>query len=62
MTDSGSGRPDDPRGGPHADSPGSNDDYNPSASWGTNPGGSWDDTTAYESPYAAPGSHASAAE
>ena len=59
MTDSGSGRPDDrdpqPGGG------GSGDDYTPSASWETSRGSSWENTTPYESPWAAPGSSGTAA-
>lgn len=59
MTESGSGRPDDrdplPGGGGDAA-----DDYTPSASWETSRGSSWENTTPYESPWAAPGSSGTA--
>ena len=59
MTESGAGRPSDrdpqPGGG------GSGDDYTPSASWETSRGSSWENTTPYESPWAAPGSSGTAA-
>ena len=60
MTDSGSGQHDDrdPRSG---DGGGSADDYTPSASWETSRGSSWENTTPYESPWAAPGSSGTAA-
>ena len=58
MTDSGSGRPDDRDPQPGG---GSGDDYTPSASWETSRGSSWENTTPYESPWAAPGSSGTAA-
>ncbi len=60
MTESGAGQRDDrdPQSG-HGG--GSGDDYTPSASWETARGSSWENTTPYESPWAAPGSSATAA-
>ena len=60
MTESASGQHGDrdPRSG---DGGGSGDDYTPPASWETSRGSSWENTTPYESPWAAPGSSGTAA-
>ena len=56
MTESGSGRRDD-----RDRSPDEGGGYTPSASWETSRGSSWENTTPYESPWAAPGSSGTAA-
>lgn len=60
MTDSGSGQRDD-RDPPPGDGGGPGDDYRTSASWETSRGSSWENTSPYESPWAAPGSSGTAA-
>ena len=59
MTESGAGRPDDRD--PQPGDGGEDDDYTPPASWETSRGSSWENTTPYESPWAAPGSSGTAA-
>jgi hypothetical protein len=60
MTESGSGQRDDRYPRPD-EGGGSGDDYTPSASWETSRGSSWENTTPYESPWAAPSSSGTAA-
>ncbi|HEY5845867.1 MAG TPA: hypothetical protein VIT42_03645 [Microlunatus sp.] len=60
MTDSGSGQSDD-RDRQPGDGVSPGDDYRPSASWETSRGSGWENTSPYESPWAAPGSSGTAA-